>query len=115
MSKSKQTSKSDSDSEETSKYILSRSTRSGKKWQVETPNGKTVHFGARGYEDYTMHQDSNRKANYLSRHEARENWEKSGLNTAGFWSRWLLWNKKTLDASIKDIENRFGVEITHKE
>ncbi len=36
-------------------YEVSRSGRQSKKWQVKTPSGKTVHFGASGYEDYTQH------------------------------------------------------------
>ena len=75
---------------------------------------KTVHFGARGYEDYTMHKDDDRLSNYISRHHARENWTKSGIDTAGFWSRWLLWNKPSLRDSIKDIEKRFNVKINYK-
>jgi len=59
-----------------------------------------------------MHHDDARKENYISRHASRETWGKNGLNTAGFWARWLLWNKPTLSASIKDIEQRFDVKIT---
>jgi hypothetical protein len=47
----------------------------------------------------------------MKRHRLRENWSKSGIKTAGFWSRWLLWNKPTLDESIRDIEKRFHVII----
>lgn len=92
-------------------YVLKRSTRAGKKWQVSTPSGKTVHFGADGYSDYTKHKDADRKDRYISRHRARENWRKSGVTTAGFWSRWLLWNKPSLAASISDIEKRFNIDI----
>lgn len=41
----------------------------------------------------------------------RENWTKSGIDTAGFWSRWVLWNKPTLAASVADTEHRFGIDI----
>ena len=53
----------------------------------------------------TTHGDEERKKKYLARHKARENWTKSGLDTAGFWSRWLTWNKSSISASIKDIES----------
>jgi len=72
---------------------------------------KTIHFGAKGMSDYTINKDPNRKRLYLKRHQARENWSKSGIGTAGFWSRWLLWNKLTLDESIRDIEKKFRVKI----
>jgi hypothetical protein len=35
---------------------------------------KTTHFGENGYEDYTGHQDLQRKMNYLDRHEKKDNW-----------------------------------------
>jgi len=94
-------------------YVLSPSTRSEKKWMVKLPTGKTIHFGAEGYQDYTMHRDPERKRRYIERHSrpGRENWTKSGLDTPGFWSRWLLWNLPTLSGSKKDIEKRFKVKI----
>lgn len=87
------------------------SPRSGKKWRVITPSGKSVDFGATGYSDFTIHKDTSRQRNYISRHEARENWTKTGIDTAGFWSRWLLWNLPDFMESIKDIEHRFGITI----
>ena len=102
-------------------YIeLSKSPIRGKKWQVilyENKEGKkikTLHFGAIGYEDYTTHGDEKRKENYIQRHKAREDWGKSGIDTAGFWSRWLTWNKSSIGASISDIENKFNVDIVKK-
>jgi len=93
-------------------YVLSPSSRSDKKWSVLTPSGKVIHFGADGYSDFTLHKDESRKNNYLSRHGGgNEDWKKTGINTAGFWSRWLLWNLPTIEASIRDIEMRFGIEI----
>ena len=92
-------------------YWLSESTRGDKKWRIRTPQGKLIHFGARGYEDYTMHKDERRKENYISRHASREDWSPSGINTAGFWSRWLLWNKESLEDSMDDIERNFGILI----
>ena len=52
-------------------------------------NGPTVHFGATGYQDFTSHGDEDRKAAYLLRHESRENWTLKGVDSAGFWARWL--------------------------
>ena len=61
--------------------------------------------------DYTLHKDPLRKERYIDRHQKRENWKKSGLRSAGFWSRWLLWNLPSLQASAKDLEMRFGVRV----
>ena len=94
---------------------LHSSSRSDKKYMVII-DGKKIHFGARGYQNYggtgsERHLDEDRKLRYINRHQARENWTKSGIYTAGFWSRWLLWNKKSMSQNIKDIEQRFGVKI----
>jgi hypothetical protein len=78
------------------------------KWKVVV-DGKTIQFGAKGYTDYILSGDLKKKQSYLSRHKSRENWTKSGIHTAGFWSRWLLWNKPTIEESLKDIKQRFGV------
>jgi hypothetical protein len=67
---------------------------------------KTINFGAVGYQSYPDHQDLQRKMNYISRHEARENWKDP--MTAGTLSKFLLWNKPSLSASYKDFMNRFG-------
>lgn len=77
------------------------------KFFIITSTGNKIHFGASGYEDFTTHKDKKRKELYINRHQKRENWGKSGINTAGFWSRWLLWNKPTLNESYKDIQKRF--------
>ena len=92
-------------------YILEPSPISKKKWRATSPTGKKVDFGAVGYEDYTIHLDPDRKDRYVARHQARENWNKSGIDTAGFWSRWLLWNKPDFMESVKDIEKRFNIKI----
>ncbi len=77
-------------------------------------NKKVVKFGAVGYEDFTIHKDEQRKERYIKRHEKNEDWTKSsGIYTPGWWSRFLLWNKPTLKESIKDIENRFNLEIIY--
>ena len=36
---------------------------------IKTPEGKIVHFGQMGYEDYTKHKDKDRRARYLARAE----------------------------------------------
>jgi len=92
-------------------YILKKSKRRDKKWQITTPENKTIHFGADGYSDYTIHKDRERMLRYNNRHKKNENWNKSGINTAGFWAKWILWNKPSLLSSIKDTEKRFKIKI----
>lgn len=89
------------------------SQRAGKKYDAvfETDAGrtKTVPFGAAGMSDFTINKDEDRKERYIARHRARENWDKP--DTAGALSRWILWNKPTLEASIRDYKQRF---FSHK-
>lgn len=95
------------------KFIISPSTRETKKFMVvvEEPDGfrKTIHFGAKGYSDYTLHKDYKRMLRYSKRHKPNEDW-KNPL-TAGFWAKWILWNKPSLKASILDTQKRFKIKI----
>lgn len=68
---------------------------------------KTTHFGASGYSDYTQHHNYARKMLYLIRHKANENWKDP--TSAGALSRWILWNKPTMSASIQDFKKRFNL------
>jgi len=77
------------------------------KYYIITESGKIIKFGAKGYSDYTIHKDEARRLRYVARHENNENWTKSGINTAGFWSKHLLWNKKTISESYKYIKDNF--------
>ena len=95
--------------------ILSKSLNPNKKYTVKVYKNKdsssftTIHFGAAGYSDYTIHKDPLRLQRYNKRHSRNENWTKSGISSAGFWSKWLLWSKPTLKAAKQLIRNKFGV------
>ena len=83
-----------------------------KKWDATFvyPDGhtKTVPFGAKGMSDYTKHKTYKRKLRYLSRHKGmHENW--NDPVTPGALSRWVLWNKPSLRASIKDFKKKFNL------
>jgi thiamine kinase-like enzyme len=88
--------------------LLMKSPNKNKKYRVII-NNKKIDFGASGYEDMIIHNNLYRKYLYLMRHYKNENWE--NIMTAGFWSRWLLWNLNTLEESIKDTEKRFNIKI----
>lgn len=87
------------------------SKRPGKKFDAvfETESGRTkrVPFGQAGAPDFTKTGDEERKRLYLIRHKANENWDKP--DTPGALSRWLLWNKPTLEESIRDFRKRFKI------
>jgi hypothetical protein len=92
------------------------STRPAKKYMAVFEDGartRTVHFGARGYDDYTTYfaRDKalarRKQAQYVTRHRAREDW--SDPTTPGALSRFLLWDKPTLAAGIAAFKRRFRV------
>jgi hypothetical protein len=70
---------------------------------------KTTNFGAKGASDFTKNKDPERKKRYLDRHRKRENW--NSYMTAGSLSRYVLWNKESLNASIKDYVKRFKLKL----
>ena len=72
--------------------ILKPSTRQGKKYMIYDPNGKWIHFGQLGYEDFTKHRDEKRKDNYLRRtSNMRGNWRNNSYSPNNL-SRNILWN-----------------------
>ena len=70
-------------------------------------NHKNIDFGQKGSSTFIDHKDEEKKKNYLARHKNRENW--NDPLTAGSLARWLLWNLKTLSASISDFKKRFNL------
>ena len=70
-------------------------------------NHKVVHFGSKGSSTFIDHKDEKKKEAYLARHKVNENWNEP--TSAGALSRWLLWNKKSLSASISDFKKKFGL------
>ena len=68
---------------------------------------KTVKFGDSKYNDFTTHNDEKRKISYILRHAKNEDW--NDPLTAGFWSRWLLWNLPNINDSMRFISDKFGI------
>ena len=88
--------------------VISNSENNNKKYKAVIDGKNTVHFGASGYEDFTTHNDPKRRDNYIARHKKNENFGISGIDTAGFWAKNVLWNKETLKKSVDDLNNRFN-------
>jgi hypothetical protein len=89
--------------------LLEPSEQKTKKWRVILPDGDSVNFGAKGYDDYTTHGDPKRKERYIKRHQKREDW--GDWKTAGFWSRWLTWEEPSLDAAIGKLKRKFKIKV----
>ena len=108
-----------------------KSPKSDKKYRVILPGGKRVDFGGKGYSDYTIHKNPERMRLYVQRHGGnvpsvspglqnkmlkvvksnKENWSIKGIDTAGFWSRWLLWSYPDLEAAKRFMKKQFGIKI----
>lgn len=90
---------------------LSKSTRKNKKYKMTFTNPntkkiKSVHFGSKGSKTFLDHNDEKKKENYIKRHEALdENW--SAPTVPGTLSRYILWNKPTIEESLQDYLDRF--------
>ena len=85
--------------------IIKPSHLSSKKYDAIIDDKKTIPFGQKNASDYTKHKDNERKERYIDRRKKNENW--NDVYTAGFWSKNILWNKKTITESIRDTNNRF--------
>tara|TARA_Y100000361_G_C11092906_1_gene307419 strand:+ start:249 stop:578 length:330 start_codon:yes stop_codon:yes gene_type:complete len=100
---------------------LYKSKTKDKKYTMVYPQGKK-RFGAKTYRDYTLINDPKSKF-YLPNKEDREKVKRSykarhkkdkGLGnykSSSELAMELLWNKPTLDASIKAFERKHNVKI----
>ena len=91
---------------------VEKSNRAGKKWCATFKDDKTghykrTHFGAFGANDYTLTGNEEARERYWKRH--KKDLSTGDPTRAGFLSLYLLWNKATLEKSIKDYKQRFGL------
>ena len=110
-----------------------------KKFRAILEDGRTVDFGAHGYSDYTKHKTPSRMRSYVLRHGGRipkriiaerdpnriqtlmlsinssdkEDWKISGIDSAGFWSRWYLWSYQDFEGVKKFMSKRFGIKFVN--
>jgi len=88
-------------------------------FELDKERSVTTHFGASGYRDFTLMSDPKSKfyiknsgerekvrQAYLKRH-AKEDWMKP--LTAGSLSRFILWEKTTIPAAIKNYKRKFSL------
>lgn len=76
-------------------------------FRLDNDKTKTIQFGAKGYSDYIQSGSEEKKNAYIARHRVNENF--NNPLSAGALSRWILWNKPTLSASISDFKRRFNL------
>ena len=85
---------------------------SGKKYEAffkdkKTGKEKKTPFGARGFQDYTQHRSIERRTAYRKRHE--KDLKTNDPTRAGYLSLAVLWNKPTLNGSIRDYKRRLNI------
>lgn len=75
---------------------------------------KKTYFGAVGYNDYTLYTANEgsvianiHKERYLKRH--KKDLKTDDPTRAGYLSYYILWNKPTISASIRDYRRRFNL------
>jgi hypothetical protein len=67
------------------------SSRKDKKYMIQDPNGKWIHFGQMQMFDFTKHQDEERRQRYLKRAtNIKGNWKdnKYSPNNLSIWGLW---------------------------
>ena len=92
------------------KLVITTSDKSEKKYKAvfTKPDGKTktIHFGAKGYEDYTQHHNKDRRHLYRQRHEKDL---KGDPLRAGYLSFYILWGNSTnIQTNIRSFKNKFN-------
>ena len=85
--------------------VITKSKTKDKKYDAVVDGNKTIHFGAKGYSDFTIHKNEERKGRYITRHKKNENW--NDPMTAGFYAKNIFWNKPSVKASAEDTNKRF--------
>ena len=87
--------------------VIRKSSKADKKYEAVIDGRKTVSFGAKGYSDFTLHKDPERKQRYIQRHQNNEDWSNTGINTPGFYAQHVLWNKDTIQKSVTDLNKKY--------
>ena len=90
---------------------LQQSTKPEKKMMAVFENAgrtKTIHFGQKNADDYTISKNKDQRERYLTHHRANEDWNKP--DTAGALSRYILWGDSTsIQKNIADFKKRFNL------
>ena len=76
-------------------------------FETDSKRTKTIHFGAKGMDDFTITKDREQQQRYLNRHRDNENWSKA--DSAGALSRYVLWSATTLEQGIRNYKQRFNL------
>ena len=76
-------------------------------YDAERDKTKHTDFGATGYGDFTTTHDEAQRERYRTRHA--KDLQTHDPTRAGFLSMYILWNKPSIAASIRDYKSKFGM------
>lgn len=85
------------------RVIVKPSSRPDKRLEARFKD-KTVNFGQKGGSTFPDHKNEKTKLNWEKRHRVRGDW--AAYDTAGALSKHILWNKKSIAASVADLNKR---------
>lgn len=75
-----------------------------KKLQAVFSDGKKISFGSSTSTTFAEGADKKKRENYIKRHQVNEDWTK--IN-AGSLSRYVLWEKPSIEQGIQEFKRRF--------
>ena len=86
-----------------------REINEGKRFLAIFSDCKQTKFGQIDGSTYIDHKDKLKRKNYIARH--KRDLRTTDPQRAGYLSLFLLWNKETLNASIKDYNRRLKTNV----
>ena len=86
--------------------VISKSENKNNKYKAVIDGKKTVHFGHSQYQDFTTHNDSKRRDNYIAR-TSKQDHSKENIASPAWMSRFILWEKPTLKGAVESANKKY--------
>ena len=94
-------------------YILKKSNRKGKRFEIVMPKFKhSHHFASDVGKTFIDHKDQKKKDAWIARHKNDKNY--NSKHSGIYHSRKLLWSEDTLTKSIKKYEKEHNIKIKNE-
>ena len=85
---------------------IKKSDRPDKKLVATFSDGTKTHFGAKGYSDYTIHKDKERRERYRTRHQ--KDLLTNDVRKPGYLSWYILWgDSSNLQTAVQQFKRKF--------
>lgn len=73
---------------------------------------KSIEFGWKKdkelYYATSTRKSKKRRQQFLDSYPTKEDWDIQSIETPAYWERWILWNKRCVYESIRDVRNYFS-------